>query len=193
MAGQWDCHRIVVFFEFDRSKYQEDFMPLKLSIGLSRKLGLPNYGSVGGQCAVEIELDPFVFRDVTTLQQRAAEAFDTCRVAVENELNKYQLPNAPSSPEGGGELSAEPAPTCSVVASESSPPLATSRQVEFAYQLARQIRSLGGQRLSLVARQLFSRSLEELTTVEASRLIDLLKEVRAGTRSLDEFLSGAAA
>ena len=61
-------------------------------------------------------------------------------------------------------------------------PLATSRQVDFVFQLARQIGSLGGQRMKLLATQLYSRPLEELTTLEAAGLIDLFKEVRAGTR-----------
>ena len=74
-----------------------------------------------------------------------------------------------------------------------APPLATERQVEFLYQLARQIRGLGGQRLMLVAEHRYGRSLNELTASEASGLIDLLKEVRAGTRPIAEVLPEAAA
>jgi hypothetical protein len=32
-------------------------MPLKASIGLSRKVGQENYGSLGANCQLEIELD----------------------------------------------------------------------------------------------------------------------------------------
>ena len=32
-------------------------MPLKLNVGVSRKVGLPDYGSVGASCNVEVELD----------------------------------------------------------------------------------------------------------------------------------------
>src|SRR5687767_8323366 len=122
-------------------------MPLKLNVSLSRKLGLPNYGSAGASCAIELELDAFVFHDAETLQQRAEEAFDSCRIAVENELNKYRHPDPPTNVIGGSEPLADTRPVCAACADESPAPLATARQVEFAYHLARQIRSLGGQRL----------------------------------------------
>jgi hypothetical protein len=138
-------------------------------------------------------LDPFIFHDAETLQQRAEESFDTCRVAVENELNKHRPLDPPPKAIGGSEPLTEAGPECSATGDDCPAPLATSRQVDFAYHLALQIRSLGGQRLRLVAQQLYSRQSEELTMLEASRLIALLKEVRAGTRSVDEFLAEAAA
>ena len=168
-------------------------MPLKLNVGLSRKLGLPNYGSLGASCAVEVELDSFAFHDAELLQQRVEAAFDTCRVAVENELIRYQTTDPPSRPTRDSDEATEPANVAPTAADAPVVSLATERQLDFAYQLARQIRALGGQRLKLLVQQLYDRSLEELTTQEASRLIDLLKEVRGGTRSLDDFLADAAA
>src|SRR5262245_39912231 len=172
-------------------------MSLKLNVGLSRKLGLPSFGSVGATCAVEVELDVFAFQDAESMQQRIEDAFDTCRVAVDNELIRYSTPGPPLppalAPTGGCDVVAEPADNCSGTAEAPALPLATQRQVDFAYHLARQIRALGGQRLKVLVQQLYSRDVEELTALEASKLIDLLKEARSGKRSLDDLLVGAAA
>ena len=32
-------------------------MPMKLNVGVSRKVGLPDYGSVGASCGIELEVD----------------------------------------------------------------------------------------------------------------------------------------
>ena len=38
-------------------------MPLKASVGLSRKVGQENYGSLGANCQLEIELDAALVND----------------------------------------------------------------------------------------------------------------------------------
>ena len=38
-------------------------MPMTLSIGLSRKLGLPDYGSLGASCNVTVESDAVLLHD----------------------------------------------------------------------------------------------------------------------------------
>jgi len=39
-------------------------MPLKLNVGVSKKLGLPEYSSVGASCNVEVELDSTMLHDL---------------------------------------------------------------------------------------------------------------------------------
>lgn len=66
-------------------------MPLKLSVGLQKKVGQPDYGSLGASCHVEIELDGSLLQnDPQSFQQRASQAFVACRQAVSDELARNQ-------------------------------------------------------------------------------------------------------
>ena len=103
---------------------------------LSRKLGLPNYGSVGASCGVDVELDPFILHDAETIQQRVEEAFDVCRVAVDHELSGYLPTDAPPRPSPGIEPIVDPEGASLAAAEVPSAPLASSRQIEFAYCLS---------------------------------------------------------
>ncbi len=40
-------------------------MPLKLNVGVNKKIGLPDYGSLGTSCHVEVEVDSgLIFDDL---------------------------------------------------------------------------------------------------------------------------------
>jgi hypothetical protein len=59
---------------------------LKLNAGLSRKVGLPNYGSRGAMVNVEIELPADVLKDPEKLRRQVRGCFETLRAAVDEEL-----------------------------------------------------------------------------------------------------------
>ena len=62
-------------------------MPTKVSIGLSRKAGLPDYGSIGASCHVELELGSDVLDgDRNRFRQHVQRTYAACRQAVEDEL-----------------------------------------------------------------------------------------------------------
>ncbi|HEV3025588.1 MAG TPA: hypothetical protein VGX76_24115 [Pirellulales bacterium] len=70
---------------------------------------------------------------------------------------------------------------------------ATERQLVFLQDMARQIRGLGVRRLETFAGERFGKPLQLLTTREASRLIEALKEVRAGKLGIQQLLEGGGA
>ena len=69
---------------------------------------------------------------------------------------------------------------------------ATSRQIDYACVLARQIRGLGIRRLDSLSDAVFGKPMAELTSNEASQLITALKDIRAGKTELVAVLEGGA-
>lgn len=61
-------------------------MPLKLSVGLSRKQGLPNFGSAGATCLLEMELSSDALKEGAVFFEQAEKALEACRTVVEGEL-----------------------------------------------------------------------------------------------------------
>lgn len=227
-------------------------MPLKLSLGWSKKIGLPAYSSLGASCHIECELDAELLRsDLDSFHDRVRQVYTACRQAVLDELARSEpaiagrTPRA-AAPIGDDDLTGVPAGEASAKVSEEremamvrpsiSPAVrastldsssaaqadenrrvaavdnaprderfdlpvddnhgatgATERQFEFMGRLARQIRGLGLRRLDAVAAHLCGKPLRKLSSKEASRLIDLLKDLRSGKTRLDQILNGAAA
>ena len=69
-------------------------MPLKLTVGVSRKLGLPGYSSVGASCALELELDAGLLEsDLDGFHGRVRSAYVAAHQAVHDELARLRGPD----------------------------------------------------------------------------------------------------
>ena len=57
------------------------------SVGLSKKHGLPDFGSVGASCNVTVELEgSLLHQDLETFQRHVRKAYVACSQAVNDEL-----------------------------------------------------------------------------------------------------------
>lgn len=167
-------------------------MPLKLNVGLSKKVGLPNYGSLGASCNVELELDAqLMTREGNLFQQQVQRAFAACSQAVQEELARHASTSPPSSDRtdrsSNGHSNGHAGINSNGHAGNGSSSngrgksncrKATSAQVRAIFAIA------GRQQLDL-AQELRSRfnvdRPDDLPIGDASRFIDELQAVAAGT------------
>lgn len=61
-------------------------MPLKLNVGLSRKVGQPDYGSRGASVNIELELDAAAVAQPERLHDQIRELYDLARISIDEEL-----------------------------------------------------------------------------------------------------------
>jgi hypothetical protein len=185
-------------------------MPLKLSLGLTEKHGLPDYGSIAAACHVELELDSSLLHgDLEGFHRRAREAYAACRRAVQDELARHQPGTAvlPAGQDDGANGSSRVArangqangngrqkaasPDSNGHPNGNGAPRATQKQFDYLNQLARQIDGLGVRRIETLATKMFGRPVADLTSLDASSLIDTLKAIKAGQIDVETALGGA--
>ncbi len=191
-------------------------MPLRLNIGLSKKLGLPDYGSLGASCNVDIELDAALLQtDPEAFQRHARNAYDACRRAVQEELARHQAapaatpanhpPATVASGNGNGNGNGHTGGNGNGHTNgngqngnghngngRGNGHPASEKQLTYVRQLAGHIKGLGVRRLEALAQKMFAKPVAGLTSLEASGLIDALKGIKAGEIDLDTVLGGTA-
>ena len=151
-------------------------MPVKLSVGLQQKVGLPDYGSLGASCFLEFEIERSCIEgDPDGFQHQVRTAFAACRQSVSEQL---AMPATKPPPAANGQshvavngyANGHPSGVHTFPAKGT----ATDSQVRAIYAIARR-HGLDPENL---ATQRFHRErLEDLSVREASALIDELKRV----------------
>jgi len=173
-------------------------MPLTLNVGLSKKLGLPDYGSVGASCSVQVELDAQLLRDdLDGFHAQVRNAYTACRQAIQDELSRHQTNGVPQQPVANHDASAGRAGRHngnghSAISNGNASHTASSKRLDYINQLARQIRGLGIRRVESLAQRMFGKPLAGLSSLDASGLIDTLKAAKAGDVDLNGVLEDAA-
>ena len=169
-------------------------MSLKVNIGLSKKMGLPNYGSAGASCSVEFELDSGqLVQDLDGFHRHIRHAYVACSQAIQDELGRQLNPD-PQEVEEGGENATISEPSDSVAAGVmntpatlglvQASPLASQRQLNYIHHLAHGLAGLTPRRLEILSATVCGKRLAHLTSADASNLIDTLKQIEAGEKDL---------
>jgi hypothetical protein len=66
-------------------------MSLKLTVGLAKKIGQPDYGSLGASCQLELELDQLLLEQPPDrFREQVQQAYAACSQAVHDELTRQQ-------------------------------------------------------------------------------------------------------
>jgi hypothetical protein len=165
-------------------------MTMKMNVGVSKKLGLPRYSSVGAMCHLEIELDQsLILLDLDSLHERARQVFAVCRQSVEDELARTQADDCRDEPSLQND--GHPALNGRHDSRDGSLRPASRQQLEYARRLAERIPGLGASRLDALARRLFDTALTELSSEAASELIAILQEMKSGKSDRLAILNGA--
>jgi len=174
---------------------------LKINIGFNRKMGEANFSSRGASVNLEIEVESGLVREPDKLQAKFDYLFSLAKASVDAQLN------------GGGQSEQATRPNASNVDSNASRGngngshgivgnnghgngnsghRASEKQLNFVNQLARSIRGLGVRRLESLTGKMFGKPLADLTSLDASSLIDMLKSIKDGRVSLDAALNDGA-
>ena len=167
-------------------------MPLKLNVGIQKKHGLPNYSSVGAGCHIELELDQSLLADDPDgFHDRVRRTYAACREAVEAELARQVAGDGAATLDASAGLTSESRSADGEFRSADVHP-ASRRQLGYIQKLASQIRDFDDRRLVDLADHLFGKSPAELSCLEASKVIDLLQDLKAGRIDLNAALDRAA-
>ena len=155
-------------------------MALKLNVGVSRKVGLPDYGSVGASCNVEVELDStLIERDLDAFHARVRGAYVAAHQAVHDELARLHAPI--TEPQGAPAASPRHASNGHAGGNGDvdHPPAGRSRPRKPATEnQVRAIRSIASRQhadLDGLLREFGVNRPEDLSLKQASELIDTLK------------------
>ena len=158
-------------------------MPVKLNIGLSRKVGEANFGSRGASVNLEVELDSGIISDQQRFQERVRALYAQARQSINAELDLPSEVPAIEQPvvQRNGHASAHNGNgNGSGSQSRQEGGSATQSQVRAIFAIARRNRL---DPKDLVLERFGLERPEDLSIRDASSLIDDLKRGVAGGRS----------
>ena len=166
-------------------------MTIKINVGVNKKIGLPDYGSAGSHCNIEIEMENSVLNDVEQFSQRVHDACELARMSVEQELAHHR-PGANSSPPRQ-----EPAQRQEYRQQEyrndhsrsdnnsgGNRYIASAKQQSFIASLLKGVKGLDWKTLDKYCNSKWGNNTSQLSPKQASELIDDLKAAKEGRKEI---------
>jgi hypothetical protein len=158
-------------------------MAIRVNLGVSKKIGLPNYGSAGGHCNIEIEADNTVLEKPEEFQRRVQNAYELARQSVEDELAHHRSgTNATQSNEAPQQQQQQQQQEYRNNSSGNSGSgfAASPKQQQFIASLVKGVKGLDWNRLDRYCATKFGKTCSQLSSKEASALIEDLKNAKSG-------------
>jgi hypothetical protein len=149
-------------------------MSVKINVGVNKKIGLPDYGSAGSHCEIELEMDYAAMLNPETFRERVQNAYRLCRESVESELAAHRPKDNRPTTMPKTEYSHSPPER-----NENRYPV-SEKQLDFIGKLTKAIRGLSVQKLDDYCQKTFGKVTSQLSAKEGSQLIDALKDAKAG-------------
>ena len=157
-------------------------MAIKINVGVNKKIGLPDYGSAGGHCNIEIEADNSLLENADHFLQRVKDAYEVARQSVEEELSHHRPGNAGRS--NAYQQRDEPTQQRQEYrgnnSGDDSRYVVSEKQLTFIWQLCKGIKGLDKRSLEKYCDGKFGKASSQLSTREASALIEDLKAAKSG-------------
>jgi len=171
-------------------------MAIKINVGVNKKIGLPDYGSAGGHCNIEIEADNSILDNADQFLQRVKDAYEMARQSVEEELSHHR-PNGNT----GQRTSQQREPARTEPAQQRQEyrqdyrsndsggntgynRVASPKQQQFIASLVKGVKGLNWKTLDNYCSVQFGKNTSQLTPKEASALIEDLKAAKEGRREI---------
>ena len=154
-------------------------MTIKINVGVNKKIGLPDYGSAGSHCNIEIEADNSILDNAEQFLQRVKDAYEVARQSVEEELSHHRPGNATSQTRSTSQ--SESVPRQEYRSNPTGNTFTVSpKQQQFIASLIKGVKELDWRKLDQYCDTKFGKACSQLTSKEASTLIEDLKAAKSG-------------
>lgn len=168
-------------------------MPVTVNVGYNEKLGQPDFGSIGASCHIECQLDGPLLENPDAFQAKVRDLYSACSTAAKEQLARHRAGNDVLPKNGSAKPANGALPTATRRSSQdngSTTHRASKRQMDFLEQLTRQIPQVGVRRLESLAQRVCKKPVAQLSSFDASSLIDTLKAIKDGNLDIEAALAG---